>query len=85
MKKKLIPEPLLNTIARQVGRAAGTIVRASKLAIPDGNAPAATKAGKSRKKSRPATSSRTAAKKKTAKSRPRKSRSKAATVRKKTS
>jgi hypothetical protein len=36
MKKKLIPEPLLNTIARQVGRAAGTIVRASKLAIPDG-------------------------------------------------
>jgi hypothetical protein len=85
MKKKSITEPLLNVIARQVGRAAGTIVRAANLATPEDTTAIATKAPKSRKKSRPATSSGNPTKKKAPKSRPRKSRSKTTTLRKKTS
>ncbi len=80
MKNNLANEPLLNVIARQVGRAAGTIAKASKLIAPEVNAAVNhEKAAKPRKKSNPAAAPRKPIRKrKVAKSPARKSRSKPA-------
>jgi hypothetical protein len=88
MKKNLANEPLLNVIARQVGRAAGTIAKASKLIAPEVLATVnLEKAAKPRKKSKLSAAPRKpTSKKKIAKSSARKSRSKPARSRtKKTS
>jgi hypothetical protein len=86
MKKKIVNESLLNVIARQVGRAAGTIARATKLVTLEDNAAVnPKKAAQPRRKSKPNASARASTKKKAAKSPARKSRSKTTSPRKKTS
>jgi hypothetical protein len=77
MKKKSLSEPLLNVIARQVGRAAGTVARVTNLVAPEDTPAAQPPASRKRKKSKPASATRSSATKKNAgKSRARKPRSK---------
>lgn len=77
MKKKSVSEPLLNVIARQVGRAAGTVARVTNLIAPEDTPAVNPPASKKRKRSKPAAATRNSAtKKKAVKSRARKSRSK---------
>jgi Sec-independent protein translocase protein TatA len=70
MKKNPENEPLLNVIARKVGRAAGTVARAAKQITGEENT--AANPAKTRKKAKPAAATKSA-KKKPAKSRTRKS------------
>jgi hypothetical protein len=78
MKKKSVSEPLLNVIARQVGRAAGTVARVTNLIAPEDTPAVQPSASKKRKKSKPAASEtrKSATKKRVVKSRARKSRPK---------
>ena len=80
MKNNPENEPLLNVIARQVGRAAGTVARAAKQITGEENTAASpAKPAKTRKKAKPAAASKTT--KKAAKSRTRKSQPKSSSRR----
>jgi len=80
MKNNPENEPLLNVIARQVGRAAGTVAKAAKQITGEENTANPAKPTKTRKKAKPAAATKTA-KKKAAKSRTRKSQPKSSSRR----